>query len=59
MKWEVDRVEGVKLEDGEVEGETKTDGVGRGEISLGDIGGVLIIGVSWNNSPFLRISINV
>ena len=55
----VGRVQDLVVENGEVEGETKTDGVGRGEISLGDIGGVLIIGVSWNNSPFLRISINV
>ena len=55
----VRRIQDLVVENGEVEGETKTDGVGRGEISLGDIGGVLIIGVSWNNSPFLRISINV
>lgn len=35
------RVEDLVVEDGEVQRETKTNGVGRGEISLGNIGGAL------------------
>ena len=42
----VGRVQDLVVENGEVEGETKTDGVGRGEISLGNIGGVLIVGLA-------------
>lgn len=38
----VGRVQDLVVENGEVEGETETDGVGGGKISLGDIGGVLI-----------------
>lgn len=39
-------VEDLVVEDGEVQGETKADGVGGGEISLGDIGGVLLMHIS-------------
>ena len=42
----VGRVQDLVVENGEVEGETKTDGVGRGEISLGNIGGVLIVALA-------------
>lgn len=34
-------VEDLVIEDGEVEGESKTDGVGGGQLGLGNIGGVL------------------
>jgi hypothetical protein len=37
----VRRVQDLVVEDGEVQGETETDGVGRGELSLGNIGGAL------------------
>ena len=46
MARTVGRVKNLVVEDGEVEGETKTDGVGRGEISLGNIGGVLIVALA-------------
>ena len=36
------RVEDLVVEDGEVERETKTDWVSRGEISAGNFGGVLV-----------------
>ena len=42
----VRRIQDLVVENGEVEGETKTDGVGRGEISLGNIGGVLIVALA-------------
>lgn len=42
----VGRVEDLVVEDGEVQGKTKANGVGRGEISLGNIGGVLDCGIS-------------
>jgi len=35
------RVEDLVVEDGEVEGEAETDGVGRSELGLGNVGGVL------------------
>ena len=35
------RVEDLVVEDGEVESETKADGVGRGQLGLGDVGGAL------------------
>lgn len=38
----VGRVQNLVVENGEVEGESETDGVGRGEFGLSDIGGVLI-----------------
>ena len=38
----IGRVEDLVVENGEVEGESETDGVGRGEFGLSDIGGVLI-----------------
>ena len=38
----VRRVENLIIEDGEVEGKTKTDGMSRGEISLRDFGGSLV-----------------
>jgi hypothetical protein len=41
MAGTVRRVEDLVVEDGEVEGKTKADGVGRGELSLGNIGSVL------------------
>ena len=37
----VGRVEDLVVEDGEVEGEAEADGVRRGELGLGDVGGVL------------------
>jgi hypothetical protein len=37
----VRRVEDLVVENGEVKGETETDGVGRSKLGLGDIGGVL------------------
>lgn len=37
----VGRVEDFIVEDGEVEGETETDGVRGGQVSLGNVGGVL------------------
>lgn len=37
----VGRVKDLVVEDGEVQGETETDGVGRGELGLGNIGSVL------------------
>lgn len=46
MASTVGRVQDLVVENGEVEGETKTDGVGRGEISLGNIGGVLIVALA-------------
>lgn len=36
-------VEDLVVEDREVEGKTEADGVRRGELSLGDVGGVLIL----------------
>jgi len=42
----VGRVEDFVVEDTEVQGETKTDGVGGGEFGLCDIGGVLGVGES-------------
>lgn len=35
------RVQDLIVEDREVQGETETDGVGRSELSLSDVGGVL------------------
>lgn len=35
-------VEDLVVEDGEVQGETKADGVGRGELGLGNLGGSLV-----------------
>lgn len=37
----VGRVQDLVVEDGEVEGETEADGVGRRQLRLGDVGGVL------------------
>jgi hypothetical protein len=37
----VGRVQDLVVEDGEVEGKAKADGVGRGELSLGDVGSAL------------------
>jgi hypothetical protein len=37
----VRRVEDLVVENGEVEGEAEADGVGRSELGLGDVGGVL------------------
>jgi hypothetical protein len=34
-------VQDLVVEDGEVEGKTEADGVGRGELSLGDVGSAL------------------
>ena len=36
------RVEDLVVEDGEVQSQTKTDGVGRREIGLGEVGGTLV-----------------
>jgi hypothetical protein len=41
MAGTVRRVEDLVVEDGEVQGETKTDGMRRGELGLSNIGGVL------------------
>ena len=41
MAGTVGRVEDLVVEDGEVEGETETDGVGGSELGLGNVGGVL------------------
>ena len=38
----VGRVQDLVVEDREVQSESETDGVGRGEISLGNLGGVLV-----------------
>jgi hypothetical protein len=38
----VGRVENLVVEDGEVQGETETDGVSGSEVSLGNLGGVLV-----------------
>jgi hypothetical protein len=38
----IGRVENLVVEHGEVEGETKTDGVGRSKIGLSNLGGVLV-----------------
>jgi hypothetical protein len=38
----VGRVEDLVVEDGEVQGKTKTDGVGRGEVLGGNLGGSLV-----------------
>ena len=35
-------VENLVVEDREVQGKSETDGVGRGEVSLGNLGGVLV-----------------
>ena len=37
----VGRVQDLVVEDGEVEGQTQADGVGRGQLGLGDVGGAL------------------
>lgn len=42
----VGRVEDLVVEDGEVQGETKADRVGRGKVGLGNIRGVLDSGVN-------------
>jgi len=39
-------VEDLVVEDGEVQREAKADGVGGGEISLGDVGGILLMQIS-------------
>lgn len=41
MASTVGRVQDLIVEDREVQGETETDGVGRSELSLSDVGGVL------------------
>ena len=41
MAGTVGRVEDLVVEDGEVEGETETDGVSGSELGLGNVGGVL------------------
>lgn len=41
MACTVGRVEDLVVENGEVEGKTKTDGVGGGELGLGNVGGAL------------------
>ena len=38
----VGRVEDLVVEDGEVEGQSKANGVGRGKVSLSDLGGSLV-----------------
>ena len=38
----VGRVQDLVVEDREVQSESETDGVGRGEVSLGNLGGVLV-----------------
>lgn len=38
----VGRVEDLIVEDGEVEGKAETDGVGRSEVCLSDLGGSLV-----------------
>jgi hypothetical protein len=38
----VGRVQNLVVEDREVQSESETDGVGRGEVSLGNLGGVLV-----------------
>ena len=43
-------VQDLVVEDGEVEGETKADGVGRSEFSLGDVGGILMILIRKNKT---------
>ena len=42
MAGTVGRVEDLVVEDGEVEGETETDGVSGSELGLGNVGGVLM-----------------
>lgn len=46
MAGTVGRVEDLVVENGEVQSETKADRVGRGEVGLGNIGGVLNRGVN-------------
>ncbi len=41
MTGTVRRVEDLIVKDGEIEGETKPDWVGRGELGLGNIGSIL------------------
>ncbi len=41
MAGTVGRVENLVVEDAEVEGQTETDGVGRGELSLCNVGRIL------------------
>ena len=41
MARAVGRVQDLVVEDREVEGETQADGVGGGELGLGNVGGVL------------------
>jgi hypothetical protein len=41
MAGTIRRVEDLVVEDGEVKGETETDGVGRSELGLGNVGRVL------------------
>ena len=43
MAGTVGRVEDLVVKDGEVKGETETDGVSGSELSLGNVGGVLEI----------------
>lgn len=44
----VGRVKDLVVEDGEVQGETEADGVGRRELRLGDVGGALRdAGLAW------------
>ena len=42
MACTIRRVKNLVVEDGEVQGETKADGVSRGEVGLGNVGGVLL-----------------
>lgn len=42
----VGRVQDLVVEDGEVQRKTQADGVGRGELSLGDVGGILRVRLS-------------
>lgn len=41
MAGTIRRVENLVVEDGEVESEAEADGVRRGELGLGNVGGVL------------------
>ena len=47
MASTVGGVEDLVVEDGEVEGETETDGVSGSELSLGNVGVRLCSGVRW------------
>lgn len=51
MAGTVGRVEDLVVEDGEVKGETETDGVSGSELGLGNVGGVLQIRQIYCLSP--------